>query len=132
MPIHKVETRVVYRTLLFVGPGENADDMIADISIPENGEVTYKEDSFEVVKNEPITGIIDATHTSIWDGGMRINTPCKFDPETFRCFDIQQSTEADALVNIDAPHRSITFNLEVNGEVEEVRLTEDDGVTFDH
>ena len=131
MRVVAVETEAVFRTLVVLdepGGEEDLADAINDIETPENDQCRYKPNSFGVIGQKVLTGIIDAHYTTVWDDGVQaIRTKCKFDTETLRCFDIQKSNvDADTLEILDREYVSI----EIDGE--EFRLTEEDGVEFDY
>lgn len=41
--------------------------------------------------------IVNATYTSVWDGGTHISSPCKYDMEARRCFDIESACDGGDL-----------------------------------
>ena len=75
--------------------------------------------------------IVKATYHSIWDGsgddGEDIATDCKYDTETRRCFDIEDSglegKELEDLENLETEYVELEDGT---------RLGADEGVTFDY
>ena len=53
--------------------------------------------------------IIDATFTSVWDGGFCVTTNCKIDEETRRVFDIEVSEDTADMVN-ELDEEYVTIN----------------------
>ena len=49
---------------------------------------------------ELISAIIDAEFTSVWDGGIKVTTPCKVNLLTREIFDIGEFTVCDGVLNV--------------------------------
>lgn len=64
-----------------------------------------------------------ATYISIWDGGVEVPSPCDYDVDAKRCFNIEDSGCGEGLDNLDD---------EVVELADGTRLGADDGVTFDY
>lgn len=68
--------------------------------------------------------IVNVWYVSVWDGGVEIKTPCLFDEDSKRCYEIRESEEDVAhLDSLDAEFVELSDGT---------RLNEDDGVTFDY
>lgn len=68
--------------------------------------------------------IVKATYHSIWDGGTEVPSPCSYDTDERRCFDIEMS---------DYPVETIDILDSEFVELEDgSRLSADEGVVFDY
>ncbi len=52
--------------------------------------------------------VVDAKFTSVWDGGVRITTPCKVNLRTRKVFDIEVNDEVDGLEVLDKEYITLT------------------------
>lgn len=67
-------------------------------------------------------GIIEATYTSVWDGGVEIASACKYDADERRVFDIADSGVA-GVESLEREYATLPDGTE---------LGEGDEVTFDY
>jgi hypothetical protein len=65
---------------------------------------------------------IAAIYVSVWDGGIEIRTPCKYDPATKTCFDIA-SSDVEGVECLEDEYVLLPDDTE---------LRKDDGVIFDY
>jgi hypothetical protein len=67
-------------------------------------------------------GIIDATYTSVWDGGVEVSSPCKYDADERRVFDIA-GADVSGVESLEREYVILPDGTE---------LDEDDDVSFDY
>lgn len=76
--------------------------------------------------------ILDAVYTSVWDGGIKVETPCKFDHDALKCFDIQSSADESTSLLGTLDEEYVTCDLWSHGKLIPTKLTANDGVIFDY
>jgi hypothetical protein len=67
-------------------------------------------------------GIIEATYTSVWDGGVEITSACKYDADERRVFDIADA-DVSGVESLEREYVTLPDGTE---------LGEDDDVSFDY
>ena len=71
---------------------------------------------------EVILKSLPATYTSVWEGGLKIDSPCLYNPDKQECFDIE-------VTDVDPGDAGLTDEYVTLGDLQ-LRAT--DGVTFDY
>lgn len=116
--------------------GVNDADMKADDAIFKHhstfgrihSETVHKWEQMErfpemVCAVDHLNGIVAATYTSVWDSGTEVESPCKYDPDTKRCYAIEDNTTDVGNANLEREYVTLPDGTE---------LDENNGVTFDY
>ena len=119
--------RVLGRTFNVIPLIESVGKEVMAIASNKDDTTIYYTDSTKTILKPPHHIPLDgvrATYVSVWDGGHEVCSPCRYNPDTKECTDIE-----DSGINPDGLE---VMEKEFVRLPDDTELGEDDGVTFDY